>query len=37
MASEAFNAVRKQLQPQLALDAMSPGDRGQRDAPPGRR
>ncbi len=37
MASEALDAVREQLEPQLALHPMGPGDRGQRHALPGRR
>ncbi len=37
MASEALDAVREQLEPQLALHPMSPGDRSQRHALPGRR
>ena len=37
MASEALDAVREQLEPQLALHPMRPGDRGQRHALRGRR
>jgi hypothetical protein len=37
MASEAVDAAREQLEPQLALHSMGPGDRGQRHALPGRR
>jgi hypothetical protein len=37
MAREALDAVREQLEPQLALHSMSPGDRRERDALVGRR